>query len=326
VTAPSVTAVVTAHDRREFLARAVRSALDGGADEVVVVRNFSGPIEGCEGRYRDVPCDIPDTGEKEARGVEASTSDVVGFLDDDDEWEPAKVPRIREVFGRDPGVVYFVHCQRPIDRDGQPVTAVHPEIQGKDPARFAQVDRGDLQRLVDEVWPGNNSSTVVRRGWALEWVGSLRSAGWACDLFWFVAALLSGRELELSGETLVRLRLHERNMSQTRGATPEEFRRRHGESSARFARAYDVLTALARVRRGPTAPMTRFLAEGAVAFHFFADLEGGVRPRSAAWRVLWHGPGLRQRGVVGSALVALVTPAGARRLLYRASERRWRLG
>jgi hypothetical protein len=325
VAALRVTAVITAHDRRQYLAEAIRSALASGADEVVVVRNFSGPIEGCEGTYRDVRCDISDTGEKEARGVEAATGEVVAFLDDDDLWEAAKVPRIRERFGPSANLVYFCHMQRAIDRTGALVTARHPELTGKDPARFASADRADFAALVDRVWPGNNSSTVLRRSWAVDWLPTLREAGWACDLFWFVAALLSDRELELSPEPLVRLRMHDQNMSQTRDASAEEFRRRHGTSSGRFARAYDVLTRVASQRRGPRAPMVRFLAQGAVAFHFFADLENGEHARRSAWRAIVHGPGWQRRRVLGSALIALFWPGEARRLLYRASERRWRL-
>jgi hypothetical protein len=321
-----VTAVVTAHDRRQYLPEAVRSALDSGADEVVVVRNFSGPIDGCEGRYRDVPCELAETGEKEARGVEAATGDVVAFLDDDDVWELAKVPTLRAAFGRSPDLVYFCHRQSAMDAQGRPVTASHREISGKDPARFAATDRSDLRALVESVWPGNNSSTVLRRDWGVSWVATLREAGWSCDLFWFVAALLSGRGIELSSESLVRLRLHDRNMSQTRGASPEEFRRRHGESSARFGRAFDVMARVASAAPGDRTKMVAYLREGAVAFHFFADLEAGTHPRSSAGRAVLHGPGFRQRGVLGSALVALVWPGGARRLLYRASERRWRLG
>ncbi|HTW39452.1 MAG TPA: glycosyltransferase [Thermoplasmata archaeon] len=326
MTSVTVSAVVTAHNRRGFLAEAVRSALDSGADEVIVVRNFDGPIEGCEGRYRDLRCDIADTGEKEARGLEVATGDVVAYLDDDDVWEATKVPRIRERFGSDGRLVYFCHAQRAIDRSGQFVHATHREIEGKDPTQFASADRDDLRFLVERVWTGNNSSTVIRRSWALGWVPTLREAGWACDLFWFVAALLGDGGIELSPEPLVRLRLHDQNMSQTRGASsPDEFRRRHAASSTRFARAYDVMSRAVVARRGTGSPFGRFLDQGATAFHFFADLETGTRPRAAAWKAIWHGPGLRQRGVLGTAFVALLSPAEARRLLFRASLRRWEL-
>jgi|HubBroStandDraft_1064217.scaffolds.fasta_scaffold23523_2 Glycosyl transferase family 2 len=326
MTPVTVSAVVTAHDRREFLAEAVRSALDSGADEVIVVRNFDGPIEGCEGKYRNLRCDVAESGEKEARGLDAATGDVVAYLDDDDVWEAAKVPRIRERFGADARLVYFGHAQRAIDRSGQFVRATHREMEGKDPTRFAQADRDDLGFLVERVWTGNNSSTVVRRSWGSEWVASLREAGWACDLFWFVAALLSDGGIELSSEALVRLRMHDQNMSQTRGATPEQFRRRHGTASARFARAYDLMARVAATRRGEESRTVRYLREGAVAFHFYADLENGEHSRSSAWRALGRGPGFRDRRVVLAALVAVVSPGLARKLLYRSSVRRWRLG
>jgi hypothetical protein len=326
MTAVTVSAVVTAHDRREFLADGVRSAIASGADEVLVVRNFDGPIEGAEGRYRQIRCDTADTGAKEAAGLEAATGDVVAYLDDDDVWEEAKVGRLRERFGSDPSLVYFCHAQRTIDREGRLVRATHREISGKDPRRFASADSDDLRELVEHVWPGNNSSTVIRRAWALPWSPTLREAGWACDMFWFVAALVSEGTIELSPEPLVRLRLHTQNMSQTRGATPLEFQRRHAQSSERFARAYDVMAGVASARRGPRSRTVRFLREGSIAFRFYADLESNQHVRSSAWRALWAGPGLRDRGVLVSALVAVISPGLARRMLYRSSLRRWRLG
>ncbi len=321
-----VAAVVTSHDRREFLPSAVRSALDGGADEVIVVRNFSGPIEGCEGRYRDVPCATPDTNEKEARGFEVSSADVVGFLDDDDVWAPEKVPRLRQLFGEDPDLVYLCHAHLPIDAAGRPVVASHRELADKRPEEFARWDGTDFEGLVRTIWPGNNSSTVVRRSWGAEWLPAFREAGWSADLFWLVAALLSRRHVQITADPLTLLRLHGANMSHTRGTTPVEFRARHGTTCERFARSNGTLARLSNERLGPTAPMTVYLTEASEAFRFFADLEAGRRPRRAAARALGRQAGGRDRGVFLTALAALLSPDLARRLLFRSSLRRWSLG
>lgn len=322
---PRVSAVVTAHDRTAFLAEAVRSALASGADEILVVRNFGGAIAGCEGRYRDLRCDAPETAEKEARGLEAASGEVVGFLDDDDLWEPTKVARLRALFGPRPDLVYYCHGHRPVDAAGRPVEASHPELVDKDAARFSTWDREDFEQLVRTVWPGNNSSTVVRRAWGVGWLPWLRETGWSVDMFWLVAALLGGRGFEIGPDPLTRLRLHERNMSQTRGSDRADFRRRHGEASERFARSTSVLARLASERTGPDSSMSRYLRERAAGYRFFADLESGASPRRSALRALRAGAGRTDRAVWGSAIITIVAPTGARRLLYRSSQRRWGL-
>jgi hypothetical protein len=322
----TVSAVVTAHDRKEFLSDAVRSAVASGADEVLVVRNFAGPIEGFEGRYRDLPCSNEETGVKEAVGLEAATGDVVAFLDDDDMWDAAKVPHLRELFGGDPALVYYCHGQLPVDAAGRPVQAYHREWSQKQPQRFAAWDGRDFETLFREIWPGNNSSTVVRRAWGLEWAAALREAGWGADRFWITAALLDQHPIRLEDTPLTRLRLHALNMSQTRGASPEEFRRRHATASARFARSYETLARIAAERAGPASPLARHVARAAVAFRFFADLEDGRHPRASAWSALRRGPGWSDRAVLASALIALFSPSLARRMLFRSSLRRWQLG
>jgi hypothetical protein len=321
-----ISAVLTAHDRREFLPEAVASALASGADEVVVVRNFAGPIEGAEGRYHDVQCSNEETGVKEAVGLETARGDVVAFLDDDDLWDAAKVPHLRELFGDDPALAYYCHDQIPVDRSGRPVDARHREWVRTDPRRFANWDGRDLRALFQEIWPGNNSSTAVRRSWAIGWTAALRDAGWAADRFWITAALLDHRTVHLEDTPLTRLRLHDRNMSQTRGATADEFRRRHATSSARFARSFRTLARVATERAGPNSPIARHFAEAAAAFDFFVDLENGRHPRSSALSAIRRGPGWSDRAVLGTALVALVSPTLSRRLLYRSSLRRWHLG
>ncbi|MCI4364610.1 MAG: glycosyltransferase family 2 protein [Thermoplasmata archaeon] len=325
MTGVTVTAVVTAHDRREFLPAAVRSALEGGADEVVVVRNFGGPIEGCEGRYQDILCPTPDTNEKEGRGLEASHGEVVGFLDDDDLWAAEKVSRLRTLFANDPDLVYYCHPQRAVDSRGVPVTATHRELASKRPELFPEWDGSDFERLVRTIWPGNNSSTVVRRSWAVEWLPAFREAGWSADLFWLVASLLSHRHVQIGADPLTLLRLHDANMSQTRGSTREEFRARHRTTCERFARSNGVLARIARERLGSYSPMATYLSETAEGFRFFADLEAGRRPRRAGVRAVRHGAGRRDRGVFLTALVTLVSPELARRLLFRSSVRRWNL-
>jgi hypothetical protein len=326
VTSPRISAVVTAHDRVEFLPSAVRSALDGGADEVIVVRNFEGPIAGCEGRYRDVFCPASETNEKEARGLELAQGEVVGFLDDDDLWDPGKIPRIRDLFGPDPDLVYWCHAQRTVDAVGRPVNATHREFADKRPERFSRWDGANFEELVRTIWPGNNSSTVVRRAWAADWLSSFREAGWSADLFWLVAALLSPRHVQISPEALTSLRLHTANMSQTRGATRAEFRLRHRTNCERFARSTGALARLAAERTGPASSMTTYLTRTAEGFRFFADLEAGAHPRRAAARAIGRGAARRDRGVLITALTTLVSPEAARRLLFRSGRRRWGLG
>jgi len=324
VSGPTVTAVVTAHDRPRFLPEAVTSALASGADEVLVVRNFSGPILGVEGRYRDLPCSEAETGVKEAVGLENARGDVVAFLDDDDLWDPAKVPRVRELFGSDPGLAYYCHDQAPVDASDHPVTSGHREWALKDPSRFASWDGRDFRVLFQQIWPGNNSSTVVRRDWGLGWAPALREAGWAADRFWIAAALIDRRVIRLEATPLTRLRLHELNMSQTRGASPQEFRVRHATSSARFARSCRTVARIASERMGPDSPLARHFRQSAEAFGFFADLENDQHPRSSALAALRRGPGWSDRAMLGSALVTVLSPSVARRLLYRSSLRRWR--
>ncbi|EQD76254.1 glycosyl transferase family protein, partial [mine drainage metagenome] len=245
--------------------------------------------------------------------------------DDDDLWTAEKLPYVRARFAARPELVYLCHAHRAIDAAGAPVDARHPELADKDPRRFATWDGRDFDRLLRSIWPGNNSSMVVRSAWAREQVPLLRASGWSSDLAWLVAVLSSGSPLEIDPAVLSDLRLHDQNMSQTRGSGPEGFRERHRVASERFARSNGALARIARERgRGPPN-LARSLAARAEGFRFFADLEGARHARAAAWRALRDAGARQDPAVRGTAMVALLSPAFARRLLFRSSQRRWAL-
>ena len=325
MTPPRVSTVITAHDRREYLGEAVRSAIDAGADEIVVVRNFSEPIDAPEGSYLDVLCTASETGVKQATGVARASGEVVAFLDDDDLWEPDKVRWLRDRFSAEPSLVYLNHTQRPIDASGALVGSRHPEWARRTPSKLDLWDRRDPGALFDEIWPGNSSSTVVRRSWAIDRLDDLREVGWSADTFWLVAALLGGGTWAIVDRPLTRLRLHGQNMSQGRDASAEEFRRRHARMCGRFGRSYAAMAGIATRGAGPDTPLARYLAQKSAGFRFLSDLEEGTGGRRAAMRALVDGRGWGDRAVLGTALVAIASPSGARRLLYWSGRRRWRI-
>jgi glycosyltransferase involved in cell wall biosynthesis len=104
---PSVSVVIPTRDRPGFVRAAVRSVLDqdyGGQIEALVV--FDGPEAGevQASSSRDDRRVVALTNDRKpgplgARnaGVVAATSDIVAFLDDDDEWLPSKLSRQVEV-------------------------------------------------------------------------------------------------------------------------------------------------------------------------------------------------------------------------------------
>lgn len=133
--------VLTMGDRPVELERAVRSALDqrGPDVEVVVVGNGADvpplPPEAVTVRLAD-NVGIP-AGRN--RGVEASTGDIVVFLDDDGWYEsPTLAAHLVDLFGRRPdlGIVSF----RIRDPEGGTAARRHvPRLRVGDPGRSSQV-------------------------------------------------------------------------------------------------------------------------------------------------------------------------------------------
>jgi len=110
--APTVSVVIPSHGRSTSVLRAVDSALNQTRrpDEVIVV--LDGPdrlaqetldaVDAPGFRVVTLPRNLGAAGARNA-GVRAATSDLIAFLDDDDEWRPEKLEaQLRDVAETDP--------------------------------------------------------------------------------------------------------------------------------------------------------------------------------------------------------------------------------
>jgi Glycosyl transferase family 2 len=293
----TVSAVVVAHDpaRAEMLRDAVASAARSGADEIVVVRPYAGPIASWEGRYRDVRSTDPTLAGKQADGVEAATGDVVAFLDDDDLWKPEKVGVVRERFAARPDLIVLNHAYDQIDVDGRPLGPGRP---------------------ADGRWT-LSSNLALRRSWAVQRTAIAREAGWEADETWvFLADVDQPTGVEVVDRSLTLWRYHEANVSRSHRTTAEEFRAAHARLYPRWVRAETAMLRYARGRSLPdSVPAVARRRRRLAQFTFLAALENDSDVRSAARALRASSdadPALRRL-----ALLAQLSPGVARYALFR---------
>ena len=123
-----VSIIVNNYNYGALVARAVESALrqDYRNVEIVVVDDGStDEFRSVLDRYRDrVRLVYRCNGGQAAainEGVQASSGEILCFLDADDEWLPGKVTEIVRAMRGDPGAVLTYHRLQPINANGQPV-------------------------------------------------------------------------------------------------------------------------------------------------------------------------------------------------------------
>ncbi len=233
---PSISVVVTAHDRTEYLVGAVRSvrASDPGGREaeILVASNLQDPPleeELSKLGARFLPVRERAVGAKLAAAIAASSGEVLCFLEDDDRFLPSKIGVVRSVFGVDPHLVYLHHNVQPIDARGLPLPPESyrgREIRGLSALGSLRLPAGAhaqaLRALpVDPYFAA--SAIAVRRSVVEARLSWLRQVNLVPDAFLFFAALLTGGDLMLDGRHLTEYRVHATNVSSADAAEPEKF-------------------------------------------------------------------------------------------------------
>ena len=112
---PDISVIITAFNRKEFLDRAINSAigqsLPGVKYEIIIVTNFNPSIDPAmlrkfKGDIKFVGFTSEPISEMLRRGINNASGDIISFLDDD-LFTEGKLQRVYEAFQNHPDMVYY---------------------------------------------------------------------------------------------------------------------------------------------------------------------------------------------------------------------------
>jgi glycosyltransferase involved in cell wall biosynthesis len=235
---PSISVIVTAHNRRRYLPFALRSleaqTLPKDKFEVVVVKNFEDPESDSiisRNGWRSVYNDELYHGRKILAGLEEAKGDVITFLEDDDMYVNSRLAEVNRAFTTYKGLVYFHNSQTVVDKEGREAPEVKLRVSKniikaedivisvealREVSKRYKVDLvGFVPRFVRVSADFNGSSMAVRRETIEAVSGLLRELPIGIDVFTFSSALKAGGLLYFTDRRLTLYRVHGENWSST---------------------------------------------------------------------------------------------------------------
>lgn len=299
----SLSVVVTAYNRRMYLAEAIRSvqaqsALKTRRVDVVVSKNFEDPeVDGAVrlAGFRTVQCDRVTAGEQISQALDRTGGELVALLDDDDRWDSRKLDFCISRFENLPGLGYLGHGMRPIDERGQEslgsLASSRRFYKSLDDRRALSFNPLTLSgRAINELFrinPGCNSSIVVPRDLYDEFRHYLRRIRTSVDHFLLTAALLRPSEVRVEHVALTDWRIHNSNTSKMRTASLPEFSADVRETSERLASDNRVLVEMAKSVGNPE--VEQYLEDKVNALSRLRSIAEGLPDRRSCLRDLETG-------------------------------------
>ena len=133
---PRVTAIVPSHNGAAFVRAAIDSALNQtfGDLEVVVADDASRDdtadiLASFDSRVRVVPVDYGNTQATRNAAIDASDSELIALLDQDDVWWPRKIERQLARFDADPRFGLCYTATRGVDREGREIPGTRLRLE-----------------------------------------------------------------------------------------------------------------------------------------------------------------------------------------------------
>ncbi|CAC12591.1 hypothetical protein [Thermoplasma acidophilum] len=189
----SISVIVTAFNRREYLRYALLSLKNQEADsfEVVVSKNFSDRVTDkfcSENGFINVTTDSSRSGERVYDALRSSHGDFILFLDDDDIFRRTKISRVSDVISKR-NVAFYRNAIFPVTVDG--VIATHYQPQMHDPLYLILERVSDVRLLHRHACDFNSSSMGISRSMLDSHASDLRKINLAVDTFYFALAASS---------------------------------------------------------------------------------------------------------------------------------------
>ena len=218
MTEPFITVIITAHNRKEFITKAILSVLNQDLErekfEVLIVKNFNDieidnfiKIENLSNIYTE----SVSLGKKLALGVKKSKGKVISFLEDDDLWTRDKLMAVMEHFTEDPSIGYYKHSIAFIDKDG---IELSPSSSFRFPSKldaFNKFDNYNVSKILSLLKTGAGyhlSSMSIRRDILLNFISVIESTNIGLDLLMLFFAIETKSISMTDSRALCFYRLH----------------------------------------------------------------------------------------------------------------------
>lgn len=213
---PYISVIITAHDRKQFLIDAIKSALNQTLEkslyEILVVKNFEDEIiDDLIEKNGIISLKAKDdslVGEDLALCIEKAKGEIISFLDDDDTFFTNKLEIVYHLF-KDNDLIYFHNQQSFIDARGKIVNHKLPEIK----KRFLLILPAGIKiigRLISFYQDFNISSMCVRKEILIKNIDYLKDLPGSTDtyIFYQAAASKEGKML-FDPSVLTNFRIHD---------------------------------------------------------------------------------------------------------------------
>lgn len=253
---PYISVIITAHNRKEFLERSIKSALNQTLArefyEIIVIKNFAdAEIDNLikqNGVYSIRVTDNSKIGEDLSLGIENARGNVLSFLDDDDEFLPNKLETIYNVFKSDREIIYY-HNHQIIDgsKRNKIVNKIFKGVYCTDELvdRFKSIiNSHGLASLYF-----NMSSISIRKSYYIDYIKKLKMLIIEPDDFFFFIGLERGHKFYFDDVVLTKYMIHE-SLSNPEGTVynKAEYFMKNYELMIKFANATGYISSLVRYR------------------------------------------------------------------------------
>ncbi|MEM3715440.1 MAG: glycosyltransferase family 2 protein, partial [Nitrososphaeria archaeon] len=211
---PYISVIITAYNRKEFVAEAVNSVLNQGLAkqkyEIILIKNFKTEYDK-SWKEKGVKLILKEgsMGEYLYTGILLSRGEVLTFLEDDDLYEQGKLESVYKAFKSQRSLLYYHNNNIAFSESG-PVKFIG------NVAKDQIVYSSEIQKLYQIVLFGlyfNPSSVAIRKNAITNTINFIRQIRSNPDDCIFYAALHKNAKLFFTTAVLTRYRIHGNNTS-----------------------------------------------------------------------------------------------------------------
>jgi len=208
--------IIYAYDRKEYITRAVRSAVRQDFDrsnfEIVVVKGFTDPEIDAEFQaigVKNVFLAEKSLGKKVAKGIRESNGEFFCLLDDDDEFEPNKLSTLRKIISNVPDVDFIHNSLIKMNEEGKITGTDSPENTKKVISYCPSSDKASrISKIIRHRGDWYLSAMTLRKSVTDSMIDALDETDQSIDKFIFFSALNYARRMLIIPDKLTRYRMH----------------------------------------------------------------------------------------------------------------------